>query len=177
MRRLFCCCLLLVFACRRDAAKQHAAPFDRNAFIVNTLGSSLSDIDLGEMAAKRGRRPETRQFGAVMHRDHRQFLSALSALAARRNIKVPATVVDQKRVALKQNLTILPGEVFDRGYVLAMIQDLNATSANLRAASSCGDRDLEQFASAHLPVIAAEQQNANALLNSLGGSPFGFVPN
>ena len=57
-----------------------------------------------------------------------------------------------------------------------MLQDSNTAMREFQSASTCGDRDIESFAKQSLPLIAAEQQRADALLKQLGGSPFGFVP-
>jgi len=168
------CAIVIVIACRR-AATHHGSGFDRNAFILTTLQTTLADNDLGAIAARRGRRPETRQLGATLHREQHQLFSQLSAIAQREKIAVPATI-EPKKAALEENLSILSGEDFDRGYTLAMLQDANAMSASFRAASTCGDPLIENFAKQNLPVIASEQQSAAALLKSLGGSPFGFVP-
>jgi len=169
------CVIVVAIACRRAATQQRATPFDRNAFILTTLQTTLANNDLGAIAARRGRRPETRQFGATMHREQHQLFVQLSAIAQREKIAVP-TAIDAKQQALKENLAILPGEMFDRGYTLAMLQDANAMTASFRAASTCGDAQVENFAKQNLPMIAGEQQSAAALLKSLGGSPFGFVP-
>jgi putative membrane protein len=165
----------IAFGCRHEKPKQGPPPFDRSTFITSTLQASLSNIDLGAMAAHRGRLPVTRQLAAVLHREQSQLLDALTALAKRRNITVP-TAVDEKKRALKDNLAILPGQIFDRAYALAMLQDFNAMASSFQRASSSGDRDLEAFANEWRPIVAAEQRSAAALLNQLGGSPFGFVP-
>ena len=170
-------CLAAAFAaaCHRRAAEKPAPPFDGHAFITSNLQTFLANNDLGEMAAKRGRVAETREFGATMHREQRQLFDALSAVAQRKNIAIPKGVTE-KKAAQKENLSILPGQVFDRAYALAMLQDSNTAARDFQTASACGDRDIESFAKQNLPLITAEQQKANALLKQLGGSPFGFVP-
>ena len=170
------CVVVVASACHRNGAAQRGRTFDRNAFIITNLQSFLANNDLGAMAAHRGRLPETRQFGAVMHREQRQLFAKLSTIAQRKRIAVPQGI-DEKRVAMKENLAILPGQSFDQAYALAMVQNLNIAIASFRAASSCGDRDIESFAQQNLPLITAEQRSAAALLDRLGGSPFGFVPN
>jgi predicted outer membrane protein len=177
MRRIAVCFVILLTAasCREEKPKSKTPPFDRTKFITSTLLTSRSAIDLGQLATHRGRIPETRQFGATMHREQQALLGSLSAIAQKKGIAIPQGI-EVKKAALKDNLLILPGQVFDRGYSLATLQDLNTAIANFQNASSCGDGDLEAFAKQNLPMLTAEQKSAAALLSRLGGSPFGFVP-
>lgn len=174
MRKAFgvlCVVTLVAAACHRISPRR-AQPFDRSVFITYTLRSLLANNDLGAMAAHRGRLPETRQLGATIHRDHKQLFATLSAIAQKKGVAVPQGV-EEKKVALKENLAILSGQVFDRAYALAMSQDLEIAIRNFRAASKCGDRDIESFAAQSLPLLMNEQRATTALLDSLGGSPFG----
>ena len=166
------CVLTLVAAACHRSAPRGAQPFDRNVFITYTLQSLLANNDLGAMAAHRGRLPETRQLGATIHREHKQLFDTLSAIAQRKGVAIPQGV-EEKKVALKENLAILPGQVFDRAYALAMLQDFDVAIRNFRAASKCGDRDIESFAAQSLPLLTNDQRATKALLDSLGGSPFG----
>jgi len=177
MRRpvIVACVIAITIACHRSTPAQRAQPFDRNTFITTTLQSLLGNNDIGALAAHRGRLPETRQLGATLHREQKQLFAALSEIAQRKRIVIPQST-DEKKIALEENLVTLPGQVFDRAYALAMLQDLNGAIGNFNAAASCGDRDIEAFAKQNLPLLVAEQRSAAALLNRAGGSPFGFVP-
>jgi putative membrane protein len=173
MRKLVVCfaAAAIALGCRHDQSKKQAPPFDGVKFLSAALQSALSDADLGAMASRRGALPETRRFGAVMQREQKRLFDALSAVARSKGIAVP-TAVEEKRQALKDNLGILPGQVFDRAYALAMVQDSAAMTDGYRAASYSGDRDFESFGAQNLPIVAAEQKSAAALLDRLGGSPF-----
>jgi predicted outer membrane protein len=161
---------VLAAACSRSGARA-AETFDAQRFVITTTQSTIANADLGILAARRGRRPETRQLGSILHRQQLDLQHALAAIAQRKHLGVP-NVMEPRKVALRENLEILPGEVFDRGYALAMVQDLDAMSASLQRAARSGDRDLASFASQNLPRIREERELAASLLKSLGGSPF-----
>jgi hypothetical protein len=167
------CIALLAVACHREAAKE--TPFDANGFLLTTANIALSDADLGDQAARKGRLPETRQLGAAVAGEQRALLAALAPLAQKRKISMPAALED-RRAALHQNLSILPGQVFDRGWALAMVQDYDAMLRGLAAASQSGDDELRAFASRVQPGIAARRKAANELLTRLGGTPFNVAP-
>jgi predicted outer membrane protein len=160
----------VIAACSRSGGRR-ALPFNSTHFITHALMTSMSNADLGALAARRGRLPETRQFGEAMRRDQSEMLSNLAALARRRKINMPLGI-EEKKVALKDNLQTLPGQVFDRGYALAMVQDLGASIATFDAAVAAHEPDVQQFAQRYRPILVARHRDASALLNRLGGSPF-----
>jgi predicted outer membrane protein len=106
-----------------------------------------------------------------MHREESDLQRALSLIAQRKHLGVPTTI-EARKVALRENLDILPGDVFDRGYALAMLQDLNRLSADFAQAARSNDRELAQLARQYLPRINEQRELASRLLNDLGGSPF-----
>lgn len=166
--------LVLVSALAAGCSRDHARAgmtFDAQKFVLTTNQSALADVDLGLMAARRGRRPETRQLGSIMHRQQGDLRRELLAVAQRKQIPM-TDVPEPRKVALRENLDILPGEVFDRGYALAMLQDLNAMSASFEQASRSSDRELAAFAKQYLPRIREQRALAGQLLKRLGGSPF-----
>ena len=162
---------LLLAACHRRAS---GPPFDPNAFIATTANIATSDVDLGDYAGRRARLPETKQLGAAVAAEQRALLGQLAPLAQRRKVAMPAALED-RRAALHQNLSILPGQVFDRSWALAMVQDYDALLAGLGAASRSDD-DVRAFAARVRPVIAARRKALGALLDHLGGSPFNVAP-
>jgi predicted outer membrane protein len=168
-------CTAVLGGCARENARSQGPPFDVKKFLTLSLQTTMADADLGGLAAKKGRLAETRQLGAMMQREQEELRRALQAAAQRKGVPPPQAVEEKKR-ALKDNLLILPGQVFDRGYSLAMVQDLNALIESFRAAAASGDTDLVPLARQYLPRLAAQQKEATRVLDRLGGSPFGYPP-
>ena len=108
-----------------------------------------------------------------MQREQQAFQKDLAAVAARMGVEVP-TGLAEKKVALHDNLAILPGQVFDRGYTLAMIQDLRGISSQMQRAANAGNPQLAELSKRYLPILAEEQKAAHAVLQRVGGSPFAF---
>lgn len=168
------CIALLAAACSRGEAANDP-PFDAKGFLVTTTSLARSDVDLGGLAVRKARLPETRQLAAALSGEQRALLAALAPIAQRRGIAMPA-VLEDRRAALHQNLSILPGQVFDRGWVLAMVQDYDALLRGLADASHSGDEDLRALVGRVQPTVAARRNAAGDLLAKLGGSPFNVAP-
>lgn len=169
------CLALIAIPCLLSCGGRSDRAFDEKTFIVATLMMTLSEGDISAMAVQRARTPATRAIAREVLHDQRAMFAELAAIAKQRGIAVPR-VPEPKRLALRQNLAILPGQVFDRGYLLAVVQDFETMSRELDAARGSGDRALETFARRHASRIARQRKIARQHLDRLGGSPFGFVP-
>jgi len=133
----------------------------------------MSDADLGTIAVRRGYAPETRALAQQMARDNTALHSELVMLARQRGIAPPAAV-DERRRALKENLLTLPGQVFDRGFTLAVAQDSAFMLRGFDRTSS--DPALQQLAARYRPLIAQQGKTSTGILDRIGGSPFGYAP-
>jgi len=164
--------LLVVSAIAAGCSRTRAqSPFDAAVFIAATQRATTSQDGLAILAARRGRLPETRQLGGIIHREDSELRRALAVLAQKKGVALPADI-ETKKAALAQNLEILPGQVFDRGYALAEVQDLAVLRAQLVRASRSQDAECAAFARQALPSIEEQRSLAARLLKQLGGSPF-----
>lgn len=183
MRRVLLPFVLIVVlvgaaACTQEkTASPTAAAFDKSKFIATTLQSATADAALGAEAAKAAGKPEVRQLGEAMHREQEAIRAAAATLAQRNGVK-PPPAPEEKKVALQQNLELLRQrpDLFDKGYVLGTVQALNADLKSFRDAATSSDPEARELAARYLPVIDARQKAASALLEKLGGSPFGYPP-
>jgi predicted outer membrane protein len=168
---------LLGAGCRREEAKKPTAapPFDQTKFINFMLATTLSDTELGASAARRGHGPEVRQLGTDMHREQAQVRNEFAAVAQKKGLPV-TNAIEARKAALRDNLAQIQYPHFDRGYVLAMVQDLNAEVAQCTTAAAQGDADVKACAARVLPVLRNRQKVATVLLDKMGGNPFGYPP-
>jgi predicted outer membrane protein len=166
MRRVLLVAVIVFAAAAAPAPQQFVEPL---------LLSQNEEIDLARMAMRRGNHPDVRALAAMLSREQTAMRAALSSFAQQRRMPVPLGVIE-KAAALHQNLAILTPDLFDVGYVLGVVQDLNAQLATLSASAKSPDLEQRQFSRSFAPVVARERKVAMALLKDLGGSPFGYPP-
>ncbi|HXH41936.1 MAG TPA: DUF4142 domain-containing protein [Thermoanaerobaculia bacterium] len=165
--------LLLLSGCHR--APVIAAQTDPNAVIASLIRITSSDADLAAMASRRGQSAETRAVAARIEVESAAMNAELTALARRHNVPLPQQ--EEKRVAMKEDLSILRPELFDQAYALAMVQETRDLVQTINTASRKNDTLVRQFAQSHQGMIAEEQRRANSLLGHTGGAPWpGFTP-
>ena len=177
MRKFLICLMMINIACSRGQASgtTAAAQTDPQMFLPTAIGDAGADAVISELAARRGRLPETRELGAVTAKTLAAMRDDLARLAQRRNISGPKQMAE-KKVALRDNLEILPGQVFDRGYALAMVQDIDALLTKLDAVGSAKDADLQNVAEKYRSTLQDHRRDAGRLLSRLGGYPWPTAP-
>lgn len=161
--------LLFTTACRE---KRQAAPppFDPDRFVVEAIQIASSNADLGRFAAQRARTTQARQLGTELATGQQALRESLLQVARKRGIAVPAQL-QERQLALRDNLSIMPGMVFDRGYSLAMTQELDRLARRFESAAATKDADFVPLAS-QVAALRSEKARAQSVLDSVGGSPF-----
>lgn len=165
--------VLALVQCTREQKADAKPAFDQKQFFTFVLLTARADAQLAVTAAKRGREPETRAFGTALQRQQQQMYDALMPLAQSRHVAIPAGI-EERKAALRDNLAILPGQVFDRGYNLAMLQDLRRLRTALQGATAQQDAQLAAYAKQFLPEVQQMEDAAGKALQASGGSPFQF---
>jgi predicted outer membrane protein len=168
--------ILLAVACAcRKSAPAASHPFDEKKFIIWALHTSMSYSDLGALAARRGYGAETRALGQQMVQEQTSLHADLARAAQKSGLAVPSEVEERRR-ALKENLLTLPGQVFDRGFTLALAQDSSLMLRGFDQSGSTNNAVLKEVAGRYRSVIEQEQKTSNQILARIGGSPFGYSP-
>ena len=93
----------------------------------------------------------------------------LIAAARRKNVALPQGM-EEKKLALLDNLSHLYGRLFDQGYALAMVQDTRAMLQLFNA--RVDDPDVRNIITKYRARLERHQRDASQLLNQLGGPPW-----
>jgi predicted outer membrane protein len=93
----------------------------------------------------------------------------LASVAQRRKIVLPKGI-EERKLALRDNLSGLPGRIFDEGYAVAMVQDTRSMLKTLDA--RVDDSDVRSIAAKYRDQLEVAQRESNRLLDRLGGPPW-----
>jgi len=173
MRRVagFTCLALWIVCCGRSRAPKSQAASTPESFIASAYLAASGDADVCALATRQARLRETRELGAALHRTLTGMSGDLAKVAQRRRVPLPKGL-EERKLALKDNLAILPGRIFDQGYVLAMVQDTRAMLRGFDEASRINDPDVRNIITKYQEQIQEEQRDSGRLLNELGGPPW-----
>ena len=152
------------------AAAQVQLVSDQDREFVNKAATGgLAEVELGRIAAQRAARPSVRSFGERMVTDHGRSSEQLASLARSKGIEVP-TALEPSQQAVRDRLSSLSGNDFDRDYMSEMVRDHTEDIALFeRAAETSTDPDLKAWATRSLPMLRehlalARQVNSEVVL-------------
>ncbi len=122
-------------------------------FAVNTANAGMTEIQAGQMAEQKGVAKDVKAYGAMMVQDHTAAADKLKAIAAQKNITLPAAVSSD----MQKNLDDLQGKTgtaFDKAYIDMMISDHKKVISAFEDESKNGsDADIRAFADSTLHTL------------------------
>jgi putative membrane protein len=136
-------------------------------FAAEAASGGMTEVTLGKIAQDKGVNARVKKFGSMMVMDHSKANDSLKALAARKNITLPAAP-NAKDQATIDKLSKLSGKAFDDAYVSDMIDDhKHDVQAFQDASNSLKDPDLKAFATKTLPVLKTHLDAINGIHDSM----------
>ncbi|MBV9696444.1 MAG: DUF4142 domain-containing protein [Gammaproteobacteria bacterium] len=162
MKRLMLLSLMLLPLTALGAAN------DDHTFMSRLAMGGNGEIEMGKLAQSKGNSQAVKDFGAMMVKDHTAGAEQLKALAATKNVHLPAGVGAANRTA-KTKLDMLSGETFDKSYIANQVKAHKDTLALLQKEISSGqDADAKALAQKLLPTIQQHMEKINSLAANAG---------
>lgn len=150
-----------------EANEAKGQPEDDSEFAIKAASGGMMEVELGRLAAEKAQNPKVKDFGTMMVTDHSKANEELKALAASKNITIPATLSEdhQKHV---EDLSKLSGAEFDREYVKLMVDDHQEDIDLFKDASyNAKDPDVKAFAGKTLPTLQKHYDAVKAIQDGL----------
>lgn len=123
------------------------------AFIKKAANGGMTEVELGKIAAKNGKRDDVKNFGERMVKDHGKANDDLKSVASKMNIEIPDKV-NAKHQAMIDKFSKMSGESFDAAYVKDMIEDHKKDIAEFeKAQGEVKNEDLKKFITDTIPVM------------------------
>lgn len=122
-------------------------------FIMEAASGGLMEVELGRTASTAAASPKVKEFGRMMVADHTKANTELKAIAAKKNITVPAAPAEKHQTHINE-LKEKKGAEFDKAYVDMMVNDHQEDIQNFTNEAQNGkDTAVKAFASKTLPVL------------------------
>jgi putative membrane protein len=122
-------------------------------FAVNTANAGMTEIQAGQLAEQQGMSKDVKEYGTMMVKDHTAAADKLKAIAASKNITLPAAISPemQKNIDGLQKET---GSKFDKDYISMMVSDHKKVISAFEDESKNGsDADIRAFADSTLHTL------------------------
>ncbi|MFD2965433.1 MULTISPECIES: DUF4142 domain-containing protein [Olivibacter] len=130
-----------------------AAQTEDAKFATEAASGGLAEVELGKLAEQKASDAKVKEFGAMMVKDHSKANEELKALAAKKNIALPAAPAEEKQKKM-QEISAKTGADFDKAYVEEMLADHKKDVTLFEEASNrVQDPEMKQFIDKTLPVL------------------------
>ncbi|MET0391870.1 MAG: DUF4142 domain-containing protein [Chitinophagaceae bacterium] len=132
-------------------------------FLVRAADGGMAEVQLGELAQQKATNAAVKEFGAMMVQDHTAANNQVKALAAGRNVTLPASVSDEHKKKA-DDLSKKSGKDFDKAFMSAMVSDHEKTIDLFKSgAEKSNDPDVKTFANNTLPKLQHHLDSARAI--------------
>jgi putative membrane protein len=139
-------------------------PLTAQSFANQAAVIGKAEIELGQLALKNSKDADVQKLAQRMITDHTNADKQLKSIAGMQSITLPKQL-DAEHQALKDKLSKLKGEEFDREYSKAMAEGHDKAVTLFEAATRDAQlpTDLKQFASATLPTLKEHREMAHSV--------------
>jgi len=132
-------------------------------FILAAAQGGMTEVKLGELAARNGKRDDVKAFGQMMVKDHSAINYDLKALAAQKGVTLPDSL-DAKHQGMVDKMAALTGPAFDDAYIAGMIKAHKNDAKAFKAESAATqDADIKSFLDKSIPVVDEHLQRITAM--------------
>jgi putative membrane protein len=139
-------------------------------FVMDVAHDGLAEVELGKLAADKASNDQVKKFGQRMADDHAKAGDELKALAQKSNLTWP-TELDAKHKTVRDRLTKMSGEAFDRAYMQEMVAGhRTAVNAFKMEAKNGKNPDIQAWASKTLPTIEDHFKQAQDIARGVVGT-------
>lgn len=153
----------------KDGAKAQSANSVKGPdlmFAKKAAAGGMAEVEMAKLAEQNAKSQEVKDFAKKMVDDHGKANDELKEVAAKDSITLPADL-SAKDKAMKDRLSKLNGEAFDKAYMKHMLMDHTKDVNEFKKEANSGQNaDIKGFASKYEPTIEehlkmAKQINMN----------------
>lgn len=140
---------------KNDSKFENTPREDVAAFLVDAAEISLLEIELGKMMVTNGTLQDVKAMGNMMQSEHQAMYDEVKALAAKRNISIPAALSEKGKEHYRKLAEKRQGAEMDKAYCDMMIDGHKDAIHEFEKASGETDKDAEvsAWATNSLPAL------------------------
>ena len=153
---------------QKTGSEKSKAGMPETSFVKEAAQGGMAEVELGQLAVKRAKSEDVKQFGQRMVDDHSKANEELKQLAGSKGWTVPTEIGSKHRATITK-LTNASDANFDREYMHEMVLDHDHdVKAFQRYSSSGTDPELKAWVDKTLPTLQEHQQMAKSTASKVG---------
>lgn len=129
-------------------------------FLVAASEVDMKEIELGKLAQQKSTNADVKALGKMMVEQHEKAAADTKALAAKKNITLPATLTEKGQEAFK-DINDKSGHDFDKAYTDKMVEGHEKMIEKMEKASEkATDPEIRMWAANMLPTLRTHLEHA-----------------
>jgi putative membrane protein len=149
-----------------STASASSVPATDKKFIREAAEGGMAEVELGRLATEKASNEDVKKFGERMVNDHSKANDELKQIASSKGVDLPNDLSAKDKM-LKERLSKLSGDSFDKAYMQNMVKDHRKDVAEFTKESrSASDPEVKQFAGKTLPTLKEHLQKAESIAPS-----------
>jgi putative membrane protein len=139
-------------------------------FVMDVAHVGMAEVELGKMATEKASNDQVKKYGQRMADEHAKAGDELKAIAQKNNITWPMEM-DAKHKAVRDRLSKLSGEGFDRAYMQEMVAGHRAAVNEFKMEAKNGKiAEVQAWASKTQPTIEDHLKQAQDIARGVVGT-------
>lgn len=151
----------------KDDKNMMAVSEDDAKFLVFAANAGMTEIEAAKAASTMATNAKTKEFAAMMTKDHTAASDELKGLASTKSVTLPAAISDDNRKEIT-DLNEKKGADFDKAYMSMMVDEHKDVVDKFKTASeNCKDTEIKAWAAKMLPTLQAHHDQAKVIHDGL----------
>jgi putative membrane protein len=138
-------------------------------FLTTAAHGNQAEIELGNLAEKKGVHSEVKSLAAHLVKDHTANLKELQSLASAKKVTLP-TMLDKEHQQMKDRLEKLEGASFDKAYAADMVNGHKKMIGLFAQAAKSADAEIKAYAEKTMPTLREHLTHAQKAQAAVGGA-------
>lgn len=136
------------------------------SFMTGVADVGMTEVKLGQLAQEKATNARVKAFGQMMVNDHSKAGDELKALAAKKNVSLPATMGNDHKKKY-DDLQKKSGKDFDKAYINAMVDGHESAVSDFKKNTDNSDADVKEWVNKTLPTLQMHLDSAKAIKKAL----------
>jgi putative membrane protein len=137
-------------------------------FLIKAAQGGMMEVEAARLAQEKATNNEIKEYARKLEQDHSKANEQLKALAAQKNVDLPADVGPHR--AMLDKVKGMSGDEFDKQWVKMIVKDHKKDVNEFQKETTRSmDSDVRSFASATLPTLQEHLRQAQELEGSTRG--------
>jgi putative membrane protein len=136
------------------------------SFMTGVADVGMTEVKLGQLAQEKATNARIKAFGQMMVNDHTKAGDELKALAAKKNVTLPAAMGEDHQKKY-DDLQKKSGKDFDKAYINAMVDGHESAVSDFKKNTDNSDADVKEWVNKTLPTLQMHLDSAKAIKKAL----------